>query len=117
MKIYTYNGKSYESEGEVRQAIWQNERKVFGSFSAVSADVTIEEREDKAPQDDLSEQARAKRDSLLYASDYYLMSDYPSTEEGLAAVKAYRQALRDVTKQDGFPDQINWPELPSVLSK
>ncbi|NCB78622.1 MAG: hypothetical protein EOM41_01220 [Bacilli bacterium] len=30
----------------------------------------------------------------------------------LAKVKAYRQALRDVTDQDGFPTEIAWPVNP-----
>lgn len=30
-----------------------------------------------------------------------------------AAARAYRQALRDVPQQPGFPDVINWPALPA----
>ena len=43
------------------------------------------------------------------------MPDYPSTTDGLLAVKKYRQELRDITGQSGFPKEITWPEKPSVL--
>lgn len=58
---------------------------------------------------------RAKRDSLLSESDYYLQSDYPATEEGLKAVKSYRTDLRNVPQQAGFPYDVVWPETPDVL--
>lgn len=32
--------------------------------------------------------------------------------EPLEPIARYIQALRDITKQDGFPGSITWPELP-----
>ena len=58
---------------------------------------------------------RSKRDALLSESDYYLQPDYPATEEGLKAVKAYRTDLRNVPQQTGFPYDVAWPEKPDVL--
>ena len=60
---------------------------------------------------------RAKRDYLLSQTDYLLSSDYPIAPESLDAVKAYRQALRDVPQQEGFPDDVDWPSLPEVKLK
>lgn len=60
-------------------------------------------------------QARAQRDSLIAATDYLLMPDYPVSEEKRKTVTAYRQALRDVTKQPGFPGAITWPEAPEGI--
>ena len=57
-------------------------------------------------------QVRTERDGLITGTDYLLMPDYPISDDEREAVKAYRQALRDVTKQPGFPDVINWPERP-----
>ena len=45
------------------------------------------------------------------------MADYPITAEELESVKAYRQALRDLPAQDGFPTDVAWPELPAVLKE
>lgn len=64
-----------------------------------------------------AEQARQKRDRLIADTDYLLCADYPISAEDLEAVKAYRQALRDVPQQKGFPTEIEWPVLPAILSE
>ena len=55
--------------------------------------------------------ARKKRNSLLSQSDWTQVSDVPQ------AVKdqwtSYRQALRDVPEQSGFPSDIVWPTNPA----
>ena len=55
---------------------------------------------------------RQQRDVLIAATDYLLMADYSITTEKLIEVKVYRQALRDITKQAGFPTVLEWPQLP-----
>ena len=65
-----------------------------------------------ATDEDLAKEARAERDRLLSATDYLAMPDYPLDEERKAAVLAYRQALRDIPEQAGFPRQIDWPTKP-----
>ena len=57
-------------------------------------------------------EAREKRNALIAETDFMAMPDYPLDEERKAAVLAYRQALRDVPEQAGFPRQINWPTKP-----
>ena len=57
-------------------------------------------------------EARAKRNALIAETDYLVMPDYPLDAEKKAAVLAYRQALRDVPEQAGFPRQIDWPVKP-----
>lgn len=69
--------------------------------------MTPEEIENLAPT---SNQARAYRNNLLAASDWTQSPDAPVNIE---AWKEYRQALRDITKQGGFPMNIKWPEVPS----
>ena len=56
---------------------------------------------------------RAKRDALLSASDYTQATDYPSTYAMRTAWAEYRQQLRDVTKQAGFPASVVWPTPPT----
>lgn len=58
---------------------------------------------------EFASEARAKRDELLAETDFMMMPDYPLSEAKRAAVAAYRQFLRDVPAQSGFPRQINWP--------
>lgn len=65
--------------------------------------------------EDRAKAAREKRDGLLAETDYLLMPDYPISEEAIAALKTYRQALRDVPEQTGFPNTIEWPSKPEVI--
>jgi hypothetical protein len=53
--------------------------------------------------------ACAKRDALLLETDYLVMPDYPLVDK--SEVEAYRQVLRDITLQAGYPLAIEWPEL------
>ena len=63
---------------------------------------------------DLAAQIRSKRDWLISETDYLLAIDYPISQESLEAVKVYRQALRDVPQQKGFPFDVTWPEKPVI---
>ena len=56
----------------------------------------------------LAKAVRAKRDALIKETDFYMLPDYPNAPHGIAE---YRQALRDITDQPGFPHSIQWPEL------
>jgi len=52
---------------------------------------------------------RSERNQLLSASDWTQLSDAPVDT---AAWASYRQELRDITLQAGFPWEITWPEEP-----
>ena len=124
---YTYNGQEYSTAYQVRKAIADHERKAFGNpqtpeeWATLGVVKTVEEVEDVVPEqpvrtdEELAREARDKRDRLLDQSDWFLMPDYPSKGEDLTAVKTYRQNLRDISKQDGFPSDIVWPTKPEVL--
>lgn len=120
---YIYNNQKYTSLYSLRQAIWQAERKAYGElktqeeFDNLGLKVTLEEYnpEDELPDEAIAQRIRNKRNFLISQTDFYVQSDYPSTLEGLEAVKAYRQALRDITEQKGFPRNVEWPEMPNVL--
>ena len=60
----------------------------------------------------LAASARQKRDRLIAATDYLVTPDYPIESDRLAKVKIYRQALRDIPDQSGFPRNITWPKKP-----
>jgi hypothetical protein len=51
---------------------------------------------------------RLERDRLLAETDWSALSDVSMSPE----MAAYRQALRDVTAQPGFPDNVTWPAKP-----
>lgn len=58
---------------------------------------------------------RCVRDSLLSETDKFMTIDYPISDEDRNALRVYRQALRDIPQQEGFPDNVVWPEKPSCL--
>jgi hypothetical protein len=58
---------------------------------------------------DAAEQARLMRNALLVETDWWATSDRTMTAE----MTTYRQALRDITDQSGFPTNITWPQEPS----
>lgn len=52
---------------------------------------------------------RNQRTEKLAASDWTQLTDAPINSSVWAS---YRQQLRDITAQAGFPWEINWPEAP-----
>lgn len=53
---------------------------------------------------------RRHRNNLLANSDWTQIADSPVDQ---AAWATYRQALRDLPEQDGFPFDVQWPTLPN----
>jgi len=63
----------------------------------------------KPPLEEREKAVRAKRDRLLKASDWTQVADAPVDQ---AAWATYRQDLRDIPQQAGFPDDVTWPTEP-----
>lgn len=55
---------------------------------------------------------RDMRNRLLDESDKYTMVDFPITDSKRQEWFLYRAALRDITLQNTFPDEVVWPEKP-----
>ena len=112
-KIY----KPVESEESLKEyselASWCNKNNAMivdqgGYYEAVPVpEPTVQE---------LASSVRSQRDAKLSATDYLVVPDYPISPEDLEAVKAYRQALRDITEQSGLPKNVQWPVEPQFLS-
>ena len=52
---------------------------------------------------------RDQRNRLLNQSDWTQVADAPVDKQAWAV---YRQALRDITNQPGFPTEVTWPTKP-----
>jgi hypothetical protein len=59
--------------------------------------------------DRVAAEIRTERDAKLTASDWTQVVDAPVDQ---AAWATYRQALRDIPEQAGFPNNIKWPTEP-----
>jgi hypothetical protein len=55
---------------------------------------------------------KATRLDLLAKSDWTQLPDNPLTVEKRAEWATYRQALRDITSQTGYPLNVIWPAQP-----
>jgi hypothetical protein len=64
-----------------------------------------EEQEFKAKE------IRIQRNELLAETDYSVLPDNSSKDT--SEMRAYRQALRDITSQDTFPNSVVWPTKPA----
>ena len=60
------------------------------------------------PQADAEAAVRNQRDRLLAETDWMALSDVTMSSE----MTTYRQALRDIPAQDGFPFSVTWPTKP-----
>lgn len=81
---------------------------VFTSSEQGSADE--QETDYKASMDAVqASKQRSYRASLLKDCDWTQVADAPVDQE---AWKTYRQELRDVTAQEGFPWNVKWPVAP-----
>jgi hypothetical protein len=56
--------------------------------------------------------ARQQRNALIANSDWTMLPDAPLTSAQKIAWSSYRQALRDISSQTGFPAVIDWPVQP-----
>ena len=60
------------------------------------------------------QEVREKRNSLLTESDWTQIPDSPEDDDAKITWATYRQALRDITAHENFPDLApeDWPTKP-----
>jgi hypothetical protein len=99
--LYTEEQRSLKAENPGLTYVWSNY-----SFSWVS----------KFTQDEQTviQEASVKsvRDGLLYESDWTQIPNSPLTEQKQQEWAVYRQELRDVSSQSGYPYNVVWPTQP-----
>lgn len=119
--IEAYTPQYYEmNEGETLvftapppfiRPVWNGEA---WAEAATEEEIAAWDAEHMPSAEELEQQARAKRDRLLAETDWTQVLDAPIDAATREAYRVYRQALRDVPEQEGFPQTIVWPELPAV---
>lgn len=91
-----------------RDGVEQIDGKWFTKYS-----VTDMDDEAKAAKDaEQAKNVRAQRDAKLAESDWRVIKALESNAPQDFEWAAYRQALRDITSQAGFPWTIDWPTQP-----
>jgi len=84
----------------------ENQHRIGENINGAIAAIVV----DDTPAPDLETPIRQQRNALLAASDWTQVADAPVDQ---AAWAAYRQSLRDITQQSGFPDEVAWPTMPA----
>ncbi len=101
-RIVSYNPPDYDHEIEVLEPVLPvTGNEVLFTIKPLSADVV---------NSVLDTRARTKREELLLQSDWTQLGDVPLANK--ANWQVYRQALRDITEQAGYPNTIVWPTSP-----
>ena len=59
-----------------------------------------------------AESARNQRDRLLTETDWVTIRATDTGDPVPTEWQTYRQALRDIPEQTGFPEEIEWPQEP-----
>jgi hypothetical protein len=88
----------YKHEPVLQEGAWVL-LPLIKDFSAEQMESFLEEKK---------RQVRTQRNYLLAETDWMALSDVTMSP----AVATYRQVLRDITEQVGFPDNVIWPTKP-----
>ena len=78
-------------------------------------EVAMNNDEKKAAYDAKVIEVKTQRANMLNLSDWTQLSDNPLDEATKQSWGVYRQALRDVSKQSGYPWDIAWPTLTAPM--
>lgn len=73
-----------------------------------------QDNKDRYEVEQLASSIKIKRNELLAETDFLMNPDYPMSATKRKQFKEYRQALRDITKQDGYPNSVVWPTKPEI---
>jgi len=108
--------------GSINRWVWEGEWKLVQDDSTIAKfdfglsdfpNAPVPPKPDYNPDDrereQNAEEIRAQRNALLADSDWTQVADAPVDSSAWAT---YRQALRDVPQQDGFPEEVTWPTKP-----
>lgn len=69
---------------------------------------------DRRASAQVEKDARTKRGVMLSESDWAALPDVPLPAQQRSDWAAYRQVLRDIPLQPGFPQNILWPAAPTA---
>ena len=113
-KVVSRNGVTQDANGNWVEAYV--ERDMFADYvdeDGVTVTKAEQEQAYTARKDaEAATAARATRDGLIASCDWMAIKAFEGGTTVSAEWATYRQALRDVSAQEGFPNDITWPEKP-----
>ena len=113
-KVVSRNGVTQDANGNWVEAYV--ERDMFSDYvddEGVTVTKASQEEAYTARKDaEAATTARATRDGLIASCDWMAIKAFEAGTGVATEWATYRQALRDVSAQEGFPNDITWPEKP-----
>ena len=113
-KVVSRNGVTQDANGNWVEAY--TERDMFSDYvNDEGVTVTKAEQEQAytaRKNEGAATAVRAERDKLLASCDWMAIKAFEAGSAVSAEWATYRQALRDVTAQEGFPNSVTWPTQP-----
>ena len=113
-KVVSRNGVVQDANGNWVEAYV--ERDMFADYvdeEGVTVTKASQEEAYTARKDaEAATAARATRDGLIASCDWMAIKAFEAGTGVATEWATYRQALRDVSAQEGFPNDITWPEKP-----
>lgn len=82
---------------EISEEVFRNIERYVWNGTALAEDPDFEVKRRSA-------EVRAERDELLLVTDRYMLADFPVAEDEREKYRQYRQYLRDIPAEEGFPD-------------
>jgi hypothetical protein len=92
-----------------RDGVEQIDGKWFTKYSVADMDDEAKARKDE----EQAKAVREQRNQKLKDSDWTQVLDAPFDQTTALELQTYRQGLRDITSQPGFPWDVQWPEMPA----
>ena len=83
-----------------------------GAFEQVDGSWVLPYVVEQQPLEQAELNIRSRRDGLLQETDWIVIKSYERGQNIPAEWELYRQALRDITAQAGFPYEVTWPTKP-----
>ena len=113
-KVVSRNGVTQDANGNWVYAY--TERDMFSDYVNDEGVTVTKAEQEQAYTARKNEEAatavRSERDKLLASCDWMAVRAFEAGSAVSTEWATYRQALRDVTAQAGFPNTITWPTQP-----
>ena len=87
---------------------------VYDATLKKQIEIEVDNQEDSNFEQSIIDGKKVQRNVLLLQSDWAMVSDSKLSDEQKTEATTYRQALRDLPAQEGFPN-VDFPAKPSFL--
>lgn len=87
-------------------------RPTDGAFEQVDGAWVLPYVVEQQPIEQAERNIHSRRDGLLQETDWIVIKSYERGQNIPEEWELYRQTLRDITEQAGFPYEVTWPTKP-----